>query len=128
MFNPRSRRRDSCDTRASAPPLELVSGTPAQGGRARATSDSGATARADRARARETGGASRRRGAREGLGARARRESSALCCGRLRLSVVAQHVVHEGIAAARLEGGRAPHQRLLRLDEVLAAIAPDAPV
>ena len=45
---------------------------------------------------------------------------------RLRVAVGTLQIVHQRVAAARLEDVRALHQHLLGLDEILAPVAPDA--
>src|SRR5262249_22175007 len=93
-----------------------------------ATAGSAGRAGAGPARGRGRARSSPGRLAAAGPVARGRAGSPALRRERLFLAIDAQHVVHERLAAARLEDARALHQHLLALDEVLAPVPPDARV
>src|SRR6476660_6119386 len=124
---PRRRRRDSSGIRASAPLLaHTTARTPGVEARVCATSDIDARGRADRPPDRGSAAASRDRPAGGGRAARARRGSPDRRSPVEPLAVVALHVVHQGVPPPLLEDVRALHERRLRLDEVLAPVAPDA--
>src|SRR4029077_986078 len=127
FVNPRHRQRGSCDTRASAPRRQRATATRrAARSRGCARVDSAGRAAADRRRGPGTARSSPGRHARATRVATAPTGSPALRRERLRVAVRTLEIVHQGVAAARLEDVRALHQDLFGLDEILAPVAVNA--